>query len=137
MKNGTRATPETVKSFLIPSVFQCRISPFGFFRDPSPGPMISSPASRLADVLCGCRPGDQTRLLQLPQIDLIRENRLCRVGSDNFQVLAIAKREKGIPCSDAGMAASDDRVKAGLLFHECQAPVKVCSSEQQVIHDGH
>lgn len=83
-------------------------------------------------------PTDKTRSRELLQAEAIRCARLSGIRRDDFQIVFLAKRKKGVARATPGMDAAERCAYAGGLFDEGDAFVEIAAAKKDVVeHSGH
>jgi hypothetical protein len=83
-------------------------------------------------------PADEARLLQGTDFDgdgIFRVG-LRGIGSDDFEIAAIAEREERVLRAAAGMNAAEDGADAGVAFDEGDSRFEILDAEEKVIKQG-
>src|SRR6266853_1210941 len=83
-------------------------------------------------------PADEARLGHLADLREVDDLFLGGIGSDDFQVAAFAKRQKGVARAAAGMDSADGGADTGGLFDRFDAAIEIVAAENDVIEQsGH
>jgi len=95
--------------------------------------VLAQSVGELIQIVAVRGPTDEARFLELVDDGVLLETCLLRIGSDDFQVAARAKREQGVLRAAARMNSAKSGVDSYVFLNKCDAFFEIVAPKKNVV----